>query len=36
MRPPNLDEAMQQAVHHAIAAYQAEETQRRVTDFLEE
>ncbi|WP_226008207.1 enoyl-CoA hydratase/isomerase family protein [Natrinema salinisoli] len=35
VRPPNLDEAMQQAIHHAIAAYQEEETQRRVADFFE-
>ncbi|MDS0477022.1 enoyl-CoA hydratase/isomerase family protein [Natrinema sp. 1APR25-10V2] len=35
-RPPNIEESMQQAIHHAIAAYQEEETQRRVTDFLED
>lgn len=33
-RPPNLEEAMQQAIYHAISAYHEEETQRRVTDFL--
>lgn len=35
VRPPNLEEAMQQAIHHAIAAYQEDETQRRAMDFLE-
>lgn len=35
-RPLNLDEAMQQAIYHAIAAYNETETQRRVTNFLEE
>lgn len=35
VRPPNLDESMQQAIHHAIAAYNEPETQRRVEDFLE-
>lgn len=35
-RPSNLDEAMQQAIHHAIAAYQEDETQERVTEFLGE
>lgn len=35
VRPPNLEEAMQQAIHHAIAAYQEEETQQRAMDFLE-
>lgn len=35
-RPPSLDEAMDQAIHHAIAAYHEEETQRRVTEFLDE
>jgi enoyl-CoA hydratase/carnithine racemase len=35
-RPMNLDESMQQAIHHAIAAYQEEETQRRVRDFFDE
>ena len=34
-RPLNLDEAMQQAIHHAIAAYQEGETQERVRDFFE-
>lgn len=34
-RPINLDEAMQQAIHHAIAAYHEEETQRRVAEFFE-
>jgi enoyl-CoA hydratase/carnithine racemase len=36
VRPDNLDEAMQHAIHHAIAAYQEEETQERVRDFFEE
>lgn len=36
VRPLNLEESMQQAIHHAIAAYQEEETQRRSMDFLEE
>jgi enoyl-CoA hydratase/carnithine racemase len=35
-RPINLDESMQQAIHHAIAAYQEEETQSRVRDFFGE
>jgi enoyl-CoA hydratase/carnithine racemase len=35
-RPPNVEESMQQAIHHAIAAYQEEETQRRVRDFFGE
>lgn len=35
VRPLNLDEAMAQALHHAIAAYNEPETQRRVTEFLE-
>jgi enoyl-CoA hydratase/carnithine racemase len=35
-RPLNLDEAMEQAIHHAIAAYHEEETLRRVGEFLEE
>jgi enoyl-CoA hydratase/carnithine racemase len=34
-RPLNLDEAMQQAIHHAISAYHEEETQRRVAEFFE-
>jgi enoyl-CoA hydratase/carnithine racemase len=34
-RPLNLDEAMQQAIHHAIAAYGEAETQRRVAEFFE-
>lgn len=33
-RPLNLDEAMDQAIHHAIAAYHEEETQERVREFL--
>lgn len=33
-RPPNLEEAMDQAIHHAIAAYHEDETQRRVNEFL--
>lgn len=35
-RPINLDESMQQAIHHAIAAYQEEETQNRIRDFFAE
>ncbi|WP_226482945.1 enoyl-CoA hydratase/isomerase family protein [Natrinema amylolyticum] len=35
-RPLNLEEAMQQAIHHAIAAYQEDETQRRVADFFDD
>jgi enoyl-CoA hydratase/carnithine racemase len=35
VRPPNLDESMTQAIHHAIAAYQEPETQRRVEEFFE-
>jgi len=35
VRPGNLDEAMQQAIHHAIAAYNEPETQRRVEEFFE-
>lgn len=35
-RPLNLDEAMAQAIHHAIAAYDEPETQRRVEEFFEE
>lgn len=35
-RPVNLDEAMQQAIHHAIAAYQEDETQKRVREFFSE
>ena len=34
VRPPNLDEEMERAIHHAILAYKEEETQRRVEDFL--
>ncbi|MFC6731225.1 enoyl-CoA hydratase/isomerase family protein [Haladaptatus sp. GCM10025893] len=34
-RPSNLDEAMNQAIHHALTAYQEDETQRRVTEFLD-
>lgn len=34
-RPLNLEESMQQAIHHAIAAYHEEETQRRVAEFFE-
>jgi len=36
VRPDNLDEAMQQAIHHAVAAYREEETQERVREFFEE
>lgn len=35
-RPINLDEAMDQAIHHAIAAYHEDETQRRVREFMGE
>ncbi|MFC7157652.1 enoyl-CoA hydratase/isomerase family protein [Halomarina halobia] len=35
-RPLNIDESMQQAIHHAVAAYQEEETQQRSLDFLTE
>jgi enoyl-CoA hydratase/carnithine racemase len=35
VRPPNLDESMQQAIHHAIAAYNEPETKRRVEEFFE-
>lgn len=35
-RPLNLDEAMDQAIHHAVAAYQQAETQRRVQEFIGE
>jgi len=35
-RPLNLDEAMAQALHHAIAAYNEPETQRRVAEFFED
>ena len=35
VRPPNLDQSMQQAIHHAIAAYNEPETQRRVEEFFE-
>lgn len=35
VRPPNLEESMQQGIHHAIAAYQEEETQRRAMEFME-
>jgi len=35
-RPSNLDEAMQQAIHHAIAAYNEDETQERVGEFFSE
>lgn len=33
-RPLNLDEAMQQAIYHAISGYQEEETLERVEEFL--
>lgn len=36
VRPPGLEESMQQAIYHAIAAYNEPETQRRVSAFLEE
>lgn len=36
VRPDNLDDAMQQAIHHAIAAYNEEETQERVQEFFSE
>lgn len=35
-RPPHLGEAMNQAIHHAIAAYHETETQRRVGEFLKD
>lgn len=35
VRPLNLEEAMRQAIHHAIAAYQEEETRQRTMEFLE-
>lgn len=35
-RPLNLEEAMDQAIHHAIAAFQTDETQRRVHEFIGE
>lgn len=35
VRPPNLDQSMQQAIYHAIAAYNEPETQRRVEGFFE-
>jgi enoyl-CoA hydratase/carnithine racemase len=35
VRPPNLDESMRRAIHHAIAAYNEPETQRRVEAFFE-
>lgn len=35
-RPLNLEEVMQQAIHHAIAAYNEPETQRCVREFLED
>jgi len=35
-RPLNLDEAMQQAIYHAISAYHEPETQRRVEEFFED
>jgi enoyl-CoA hydratase/carnithine racemase len=34
-RPAHLDQEMGTAIHHAIAAYHEEETQRRVGDFLD-
>ena len=35
-RPLNLEAAMDQAIHHAVAAYQEDETQRRVQEFVGE
>jgi enoyl-CoA hydratase/carnithine racemase len=35
VRPPNLDASMEQALHHAIAAYSEPETKRRVEEFFE-
>lgn len=35
-RPLNLEEAMEQAIHHAIAAYKEEETQQRSMEFVNE
>lgn len=34
-REGTVEEGMQQAIHHAIACYQENETQRRVAEFLE-
>jgi len=36
VRPSNLDESMQQAIYHAITAYNEPETKRRVEGFLED
>jgi enoyl-CoA hydratase/carnithine racemase len=36
VRPLNKEEAMQQAINHAIAAYHEDEAQRRVTEFLDD
>jgi enoyl-CoA hydratase/carnithine racemase len=36
VRPPTVEEGMQQAIHHAIAAYQEEETQQRSLEALDE
>ena len=36
VRPSNKEEAMQQAIHHAIVAYHEDEAQRRVTEFLDD
>lgn len=36
VRPPNVDESMRQAIHHAIAAYNEPETQRRVAEFFDQ
>jgi enoyl-CoA hydratase/carnithine racemase len=35
-RPAHLDQGMRTAIHHDIAAYHEEETQRRVEGFLDE
>ena len=35
-RPAHLDREMNTAIHHAIAAYHEDETQRRVGDFLDD
>lgn len=34
-RPPHLDGELQRGIHHAIAAYHEDETQRRVAEFFD-
>lgn len=36
VRPGNLDQEMEKAIHHAITAYKEEETQQRVSEFIGE